>query len=294
MSDAPVLRQDITQAINALARDWLAQKSVASPHTAATYRQAIVRATRDFTLDALPGMSRGQAAHWYTVWCSRYGVSTANVMAAALRTFWDDHADRLPAVNPWVFRRKRPPDTTHQRVLTRREVERLFAATPPGPDRVLFLLLYRTGLRISEALALTWADFQIGPDGVRCTVYGKGGRSRTVFVMPDLWDALQTLPTAGQRQARLFPGITRSIAWKHLRQCAHRAGLRDRIVSPHVLRHSFATHALEGGANVVQVQQALGHKRLDTTQIYVNLRPGTEAWAAVPPIEEEKHHGKES
>ena len=59
-----------------------------------------------------------------------------------------------------------------------------------------------------------------------------------------------------------------------MQEAARRAGLEHRIVSPHVLRHSHATHALEAGANLVAVKENLGHARLDTTQIYLNLRPG--------------------
>jgi integrase/recombinase XerD len=169
------------------------------------------------------------------------------------------------------------------RFLTQEETERLLeaadAATPEGVrDRAILELLYATGLRVSELCGL-------GPDGVdvergvvMCT--GKGSKQRRVPLGRSAISWLQRYAGArrlllgGRESKRLFVGaegreITRQFVWAMLKECARKAGLRD--VSPHVLRHSFATHLLERGADTRSVQAMLGHSDLATTQIYTHV-----------------------
>ena len=256
---------------------WLAQVGSRSPATADTYRDALHRSGPS-VLNARPGaLTPHVAAQLYQQWLKEWEVSTANITVAAWTTLFDDLIAQgvLPGPNPWTtFKRRRVPERIAGRVLTEDEVKRLFVHAAPGLDRLLFRFLYYTGVRISEACALTWSDIHRGPDGVMvATVLGKGSKTRYVRIRPALWTALQAL--SGSPDDRIFP-ISRQRAWNHLHAAAVRAGLttQGRSISPHVLRHSHATHAIEHGANIMAVKENLGHARLDTTQIYVNLQPG--------------------
>ena len=145
-------------------------------------------------------------------------------------------------------------------------------------DRALLELLYATGARVSEAIGLDVDDLD---DLVRLA--GKGGKHRLVplgslaraAIDAYLVRARPGFAAAGKANAALFLGhrggrLTRQSAWNIIRSAADRAGLVEHV-SPHTLRHSFATHLLEGGADVRVVQELLGHASVATTQIYTLL-----------------------
>jgi integrase/recombinase XerD len=156
-------------------------------------------------------------------------------------------------------------------------------ATPRGlRDRALIELLYATGLRVSELVGLRPADLNLEASFLTCT--GKGDKQRLVpigdeaarWVSRYLRDGRK--PLLGRRTSpRLFvnargggPGLTRVGFWKILKSYARQAGLKTSL-SPHTLRHSFATHLLERGADLRAIQLMLGHADLSTTQIYTHV-----------------------
>ncbi|HLX35327.1 MAG TPA: tyrosine recombinase [Candidatus Limnocylindrales bacterium] len=176
--------------------------------------------------------------------------------------------------------------------LTVPEVTRLLEATggdavddPRLRDRALVELIYAAGLRISEALRLDLEDVSL--DGGFVRVIGKGDRERLVPV-GDVAIAVLRAWIDGQRAALvdthhvapirgapLFLGargtrLSRQQAWAAVKRAAAAAGLSDRV-SPHTLRHSFATHLLEGGADLRIVQELLGHASISTTQLYTHV-----------------------
>ncbi|MFI7612902.1 site-specific tyrosine recombinase XerD [Nonomuraea terrae] len=178
------------------------------------------------------------------------------------------------------------------------EVERLIAAS--GPDgapltlrnRALLEVLYGTGARISEAVGLAVDDLE--DDQVR--LRGKGGRTRVVPLGRYARSALDAylvrarpgLLAHGRGTSAVFLNarggrLTRQGAWEVLQAAAERAGLHG--ISPHVLRHSFATHLLDGGADVRVVQELLGHASVTTTQVYtlVTVDKLREVYAAAHP-----------
>ncbi len=145
-------------------------------------------------------------------------------------------------------------------------------------DRALLEFLYATGARISEAVGLDLDDLDSVGGAVR--LLGKGSKERVVPVGSFAAAALQAyqvrgrpaLAAAGRGSAAVFLNsrggrLSRQSAWRVLRDAAERAGIAT-VVSPHTLRHSFATHLLEGGADVRTVQELLGHASVTTTQIY--------------------------
>jgi len=152
-------------------------------------------------------------------------------------------------------------------------------------DRALLELLYAAGLRISEAVGLDREDLSM--DGAFVRVIGKGDKERLVPVGEVALDWLSRWiegPRVGllaighvapSRGGPLFLGdrggrLARQQAWAVVKRAAAQAGLADRV-SPHTLRHSFATHLLEGGADLRIVQELLGHASISTTQLYTHL-----------------------
>ncbi|MFE2772844.1 site-specific tyrosine recombinase XerD [Microbacterium resistens] len=183
--------------------------------------------------------------------------------------------------------RLRPPKLGRRlpKALTIDQVERLLAAPsadePLGiRDRALLELLYATGARVSEATALDVDDLS---HGEVLRLRGKGSKERIVPVgsyARRAVDAYLTrvrpaLAAHGRASARLFLGargapLSRQSAWLIIRAAAERAQLGVEV-SPHTLRHSFATHLLQGGADVRVVQELLGHASVATTQIYTHV-----------------------
>ncbi|MER7500240.1 site-specific tyrosine recombinase XerD [Nonomuraea pusilla] len=194
----------------------------------------------------------------------------------------------------------RPPRQRRRlpKAITVDEVERLIAAS--GPDgapltlrnRALLELLYGTGARISEAVGLAVDDLEDDQVLLR----GKGGRSRVVPLGRYARSALDAylvrarpgLLAHGRGTPALFLNarggrLTRQGAWEVLQAAAERAGLAG--ISPHILRHSFATHLIDGGADVRVVQELLGHASVTTTQVYtlVTVDKLREVYAAAHP-----------
>ncbi len=165
------------------------------------------------------------------------------------------------------------------------DVERLLESAAGLRDRALLELLYAAGLRIGEAVGLDRED--LSTDGGFVRVVGKGDRERLVPVGEVALDWLGRWMTearpallarghvAPPRGGPLFVGdrgrrLARQQAWAAVKRAAASAGLGERV-SPHTLRHSFATHLLEGGADLRIVQELLGHASISTTQLYTHL-----------------------
>lgn len=165
------------------------------------------------------------------------------------------------------------------------EVERLLESAAGLRDRALLELLYAAGLRIGEAVGLDRED--LSTDGGFVRVVGKGDRERLVPVGDVALDWLGRWMTeerpsllarghvAPPRGGPLFVGdrgrrLARQQGWAAVKRAATSAGLGERV-SPHTLRHSFATHLLEGGADLRIVQELLGHASINTTQLYTHL-----------------------
>jgi len=187
----------------------------------------------------------------------------------------DDPSLRLPAP-----RKRRPLP----RVLGEAAVERLLGspdpATPRGlRDRAMLELLYASGLRVSELCALRTGQVDLRRGLVR--VMGKGSRERIVPAGAKALAALRDYLDRGRpallpRGDTLFPGragrpMTRQNFWVQLRRLGQAAGIEADRLSPHVVRHSFATHLVEHGADLRTVQQLLGHRDISTTEIYTHV-----------------------
>ena len=206
--------------------------------------------------------------------------------AAAARTFFRHlvalgfRSDNPAAEVELPRRHKRLP-----RSLSPREVERLLeAANGVSPralrNRALVELLYGAGLRVSEAMGLDGGRIDLENRLVRCL--GKGDKERIVPLGREAAEALRRYLSRGRpflnrrHRPELFlnaqgGALTRAGAFLILRRLAAKAGLEPGRIHPHLLRHSFATHLLEGGADLRSVQEMLGHADLGTTELYTHV-----------------------
>jgi integrase/recombinase XerD len=216
------------------------------------------------------------------------GLSPASIRrgVSAIRTYYGflvgegrvaaDPSDRLESPR----RGRVLPET-----LSVREVEALLGAPQVDQplawrDRALLELAYGAGLRVSELCALNLTDLLLSENLVR--VFGKGGKERLVPIGRSVIGAasvyLHTMRPAldrGKSRGRVFLNVrgqplSRVGAWGIVKRATQRAGITKRV-TPHTLRHSFATHLLEGGADLRAVQEMLGHADLSTTQIYTHV-----------------------
>ena len=216
------------------------------------------------------------------------GLSPATIARrlAAARSFYRHlvllgiRTDNPAAAVDLPRRRRRLP-----RTLSPGEIERLIAgARGTGPralrDRALVELLYGAGLRVSEAVGLDLARIDLEERLVR--PLGKGDKERIVPLGREAVDAVRRYLARGRpfldrrRRPELFLNaqggpLTRAGAFLILRRLAEQAGLEPERVHPHLLRHSFATHLLEGGADLRSVQEMLGHADLATTELYTHV-----------------------
>ena len=180
----------------------------------------------------------------------------------------------LPDAIPFPKCHKRLPT-----VLSQEEVTRLIDSTSNLMHRAMVMTLYATGVRRAELCRLKLSDI----DSERMVLHvqqGKGGRDRDVPLSPKLLETLREYWRWMKPRTYLFPGmennwradvpVTDKVAWTAVTEAAKQAGITKRV-SPHTLRHSFATHLLEAGADLRTIQLLLGHAKLADTTVYLNL-----------------------
>ena len=257
-----------------------------APRTVEAYRRDLAHLA--LFLGASPATATSDDLERYLAELRAAGLSPATIArrAAAIRSFFR-HQQLLgartdnPAAELDLPRRRRKLPRT----LSPGEAERLVeAASGTRPrdfrDRALVELLYGAGLRVSEAVGLEKGGVDLEGRLVRCI--GKGDKERIVPIGRPAADALRRYLSRGRpyldRRHRpdLFlnaqgGALTRAGAFLILRRLAATAGLEPGRVHPHLLRHSFATHLLEGGADLRSVQEMLGHADLATTELYTHV-----------------------
>jgi integrase/recombinase XerD len=169
-------------------------------------------------------------------------------------------------------------DSLAQRILEESEVAKLIEAAPVGRDRMLLKLLYVSGVRVSELCGLKWCDAMGRTEGGQITVFGKGGKTRTVLLKPKSWEQLMALRGEASPVDAIFrsrkggghldPSQVRRIVYG----AVGKAGLEQKV-SPHWMRHAHASHALDRSAPIHLVQSTLGHASVSTTGRYLHARP---------------------
>jgi integrase/recombinase XerD len=271
-------------------RDFLALESGHSANTVEAYLRDLQRLAEFAASKGVrdPGQVTRALLRDFVYLLKDLGLSAATIRreVSAVRTYYGflvgegrlttDPSDRLESPR----RGRVLPDT-----LSVRDVEALLAAPHVGEplawrDRTLLELGYGAGLRVSELCGLGVTDLILSENLVR--VFGKGGKERLVPIGRSVIGAVsvylhQLRPELdrGKTKARVLLNargqpLSRVGAWGIVKRAAERAGISKRV-TPHTLRHSFATHLLEGGADLRAVQEMLGHADLSTTQIYTHV-----------------------
>jgi len=257
-----------------------------APRTVEAYRRDLADVAA--FLEASPDKATPDRLAAYVASMRARGLAATTIgrRIAALRSFYRHQmligarADN-PAAELDLPRRGR----TLPRTLSPGEAERLIeAASGTAPralrDRALVELMYGAGLRVSEAVGLDRSGVDLERRLVRCL--GKGSKERVVPIGREAADALRRYLARGRpfldrrHRPELFlnaqgGALTRAGAFLILRKLAAAAGLEPDRVHPHLLRHSFATHLLEGGADLRSVQEMLGHADLSTTERYTHV-----------------------
>ena len=298
----------------ALAQGWLDHLAVekgSSPNTVSNYRRDLKRyvlwlaaagvtSLRDVTTQHLEAYVADLRRGWEGQKpLSSASTSRALIVARGLHKFalseGDINVDVAADVAP-PSPAKHLPDT-----LTVEEVTALIDAVPTGEyatavdirDKALLEMLYGTGARISELLDLVVDDVADGPDIL--TVTGKGSKQRLVPMGSHARKAIEDYLVRSRPQMSrgkthalflntLGKPLSRQSAWAVIQQAVERAKVGKKV-SPHTLRHSFATHLLQGGADVRTVQELLGHSSVTTTQIYTHVTADSlrEVWRVAHP-----------
>lgn len=261
-----------------------------SDHTLAAYRRDLEGLSRWLARHGMTLETAGAADLLGYVSARMQGGARPKTVTRALSSvrrfyrFLVHHGEREddPAAGIESPRAGRPlPDS-----LSETQVDALLQApdtdTPVGlRDRAMLELMYATGLRVSELVALEWADVNTRQGVVRVT--GKGGKERLVPLGEEAahWLARYLRDARGELMAGHPPaeavfvtrrgrGLTRQAFWYRIKRYAQVAGI-EAPLSPHTLRHAFATHLLDHGADLRVVQMLLGHSSLSTTQIYTHV-----------------------
>lgn len=261
-----------------------------SPNTLDAYSRDLLGFLEFLEGTGVASLDQVRPAHvqFYLVALHEKGLSSRSVARhlAALRSFFRHLVrEKALATNPTTSVPSPRLGRPLPKAMSRAEVEALLRAVQgEGPlrlrDQAMLELLYGTGVRVSELVGLNVGQVALAT-GV-LLVRGKGDKERVVPMgeyairalraymekaRPALCQARVTQALFLNRSGRR---ISRQGVWKMLKGCAQRAGL-SRTVSPHMLRHSFATHLLEGGADLRAIQELLGHSDISTTQIYTHV-----------------------
>lgn len=196
----------------------------------------------------------------------KISTSSVSLMKAALKFFYDD------MLKKGIVNIKAPKISNRLPVvLTRAEVKRLIDSTKNEKHRLMLMLLYSSGLRLSECINLKYGDIDLD-DGMGWVRSGKGKKDRMFILSEKLRDALKL------KEAKaidyVFTGRNGPMKARGVQKLVENAAKRAKIDKPvhvHTLRHTFATHLLENGTDIRKIQKLLGHSNLQTTQIYTSV-----------------------
>jgi integrase/recombinase XerD len=277
--------------------NYLAVEKGYSEHTIAAYHNDLTgladfasrEAAKQGASPSWPGFGRQQMLAYMLDLKERgYAATTMARKVAAARSFFSflvaeglirtDPTENMssPSVGKAL---PRPISISQVRLLLEQPAK--LSTAEARRDRAMLELLYASGMRISELVALNLGDVNTRGDYfVRC--FGKGRKERIIPLyeqiartVQDYIDADRPRLAHGKKENALFLNargerLTRQGFWQKLKEYARNAGLSENI-SPHTLRHSFATHMLSGGADLRSVQELLGHANISTTQVYTHL-----------------------
>lgn len=258
---------------------WLYQKGA---RTQRYYRRIV----REF-FNYYPGLTlkSTQITH-LALFLKTYGInseSTRNTYKNALSSLFSfaaktGYIERNPAL---ALENIKTPDKLYSKVLSRAQVNQMILKEPSARNRLILKILYFTGVRVEEVSRLTTRSFQRTEAGVVMIVEGKGRKVRSIHLpehlVQEIFDYLPSLESAylfttERNSFALHKALGTSQIFRIVKRAAERARLSVEP-SPHWLRHTSATHAIEAGAPIHVVQRSLGHESISTTGKYLDIRP---------------------
>jgi len=261
-----------------------------SENTLSSYRTDLLKLltwmqTHNYRLDfiSLSGL------HEYQTWLADQDykqTSRARMLSAIRRLFQYLHREKIRSDDPSALLVSPKLPKRLPKDLSEAQVDALLNAPDPNDpielrDKAMLELLYATGLRVTELVSLTMENVSLRQGVVRVT--GKGGKERLVPMGENAIEWIETFIQQGRSELLgqqtsdvVFPSkrarqMTRQTFWHRIKHYAVIAGIDTELLSPHVLRHAFATHLLNYGADLRVVQMLLGHSDLSTTQIYTHV-----------------------
>ena len=247
---------------------WLGRKS----HTTQVSYGSIIRQFLEFVNKPLVDVTLDDLELWLRRLRLTYKPATVQNKILVVKSLFSFcvQVDYLEVNVGFLLKSPKVKDTLSQRILEVEDVKKIIDATTNQRDLCLFSLMYGCGLRISEALGITWADLHRG----KVTVLGKGNKTRVVLVPESIWQMLMELPRLGEYvfSAKGDRPLDRTYIHRKMKKLAVKAGINPQA-STHWLRHSHASHAIEAGCNLRLLQQSLGHSKLETTEKYLHVNP---------------------
>lgn len=207
-------------------------------------------------------------------------INTQRTMLLAVKSLlsFGQKIEVLPRNVGATLRPPKPRDTLTERILSENQIRLMITTEPNKRNRIALRLLYAVGMRVSTLCTLTWGDLTERGEVGQVTVFGKGGKTQVLLLPKSIWQELKTLRGDARESAPVFPSrkkrghLSPSQMTRIVRKAAHRVGIKANV-SPHWLRHSHATHALERGAPIHLVRETLGHASIATTTRYLHARP---------------------
>ncbi len=273
---------------------WIFQKS-------AKTQKYYTRVMRDF-LNFYPGirLPAVEITH-LALFLKAYGKhsdSTRNTYKNALSSFFSfatkaGYLTRNPAL---ALDNLKTPDRIYSKVLSREQIEQMILKEPSPRNQMILKIFYFTGIRVEELCSLTTRSFQTSENGMMMIVEGKGRKVRSIHLPTDLAQQIQDyilnlesefLFTNQRNTFGVFQPLCHSQVFRMVKAAAKRAKLSV-APSPHWLRHTSATHAIEAGAPIHVVQRSLGHESISTTGKYLDIRPKSSVGDYLAPIESKK------
>lgn len=222
-----------------------------------------------YTNKTLDEISKDDIKSFLASLIDRYSNKSRALATSALRFFFKKIINKSDIMNDIETPKK---EQYLPNVLTKQEVKQLIDFAQTKKSKLIVSLLYSSGIRVSELVNLKVNNLDL--NNKKGKVHGKGNKSRQIFLSEQLCQELQNYLNEKNPSIFLFskndkPLTTRNIQ-KIIKKTSEKAGLNKKV-TPHTLRHSFATHLLESGIDIRKIQVLLGHSRIDTTQIYTKV-----------------------
>ena len=250
-----------------LIRLWISQK-------AKTTQKTYIKISRQFLTFAGKGLEEIMLED-ILLWLESFQLrqasqNTINNKLGAIKSLFSFGVKTgyLSANPASMIKTPKPKDALNERILEDEEVKELINAASSERNRLILILLYILGLRISELVGLNWSDFQPTEESVTVTIFGKGHKTRTLLITHQLWSELKQFPRSDKTEAvflsRFGNRLDRHAIHRLIKKAVEKAGINPHT-SAHWLRHAHACHSLNNGAGIDLLMKSLGHSSLAVT-----------------------------